>query len=122
MDLIWGMLILIVLQAFAWFVYSKINEHEIANRKAVIQWLLHNKLWEIHQNISAKTLLNFEALEKEKNSALNENFKLNYKIDRMESEKREFYQLYHTQMAIRDREIDFMRHVIKELKKNQEPQ
>ena len=116
MDLIWGMLILIVLQAVAWFVYSKINEHEIANRKAVIQWLLHNKLWEIHQGLSAKTLLNVEALEKERYAAINESVKLSYRIDRMEAEKQEFYSFYHKQIGIRDNEIEFLKRYIKELK------
>lgn len=114
MDLLWGILLTIILQAVAWFVYSKINEHEIANRKAVVQWLLHNKLWEIHQGLSAKTLLNVEAMEKERYAAINESVKLSYKIDRMEAEKQEFYAFYHKQIAIRDREIEFLKIRLKE--------
>lgn len=116
MDLIWGMLILISLQATVWFVYSKINEREIANRKAVIQWLLHNKLWEIHQGLSVNTLLNVEALEKQRYAAINEASKLSYRIDKLEQEKQEFYSFYHKQIGVRDNEIEFLKRYIKELK------
>ena len=116
MDLIWGMLILISLQATVWFVYSKINEHEIANRKAVIDWFQKNKLWEIYQDVSPKTLLNFEQLEKERYAAMSEISKLNYRLDKLEQEKQEFYSFYHKQIGIRDNEIEFLKRYIKEIK------
>lgn len=116
MDVVYGMLILISLQATAWFVYSKINEHEIANRKAVVDWIIRHKLWEVHQNISAKTLLNFEALEKERSAAISESIKLSYRIDKLEQERQEFYSFYHKQINIRDNEIEFLKRYIKEIK------
>jgi hypothetical protein len=115
-DLIWGMLILISLQVTAWGVYTKVNEHDIANRKAIVDWLMLHKLWEIRTGLTPQTLLNVEALEKERYAAISESIKLSYRIDRMEAEKQEFYSFYHKQIGIRDNEIEFLKRYIKEIK------
>lgn len=112
-----GMLYLLVLEGIIyaiWFYNTRLDRQP---REQVIEWLKHNKMWDINQKLHYTRVMNIEAMEREKFAAQNESSRLQYRIDGLERDRQDFMSFYHKQIGIRDREIEFMRCLIKDLKK-----